>query len=87
MVEFLGHIVGHTGKDKSTIILSDMNFPSERSDEIKEKLLKHEHVTDVRIVRNNREIELSLDLSVEECPDCPEIFKEFYSSVLNDTEK
>ena len=86
MVEFIGHIVGHTSKDKSTIILSDMNFPSEKSDEIKEKLLKHEYVTDVRIVRNNREILLTLDRTVEECPDCPEIFKEYYTSVLNDTE-
>jgi hypothetical protein len=86
MVEFIGHIVGHTGKDKSTIILSDMNFPSERTDEIKEKLLKHEYVTEVRIERNNREILLTLDRSIEECPDCPNIFKEYYTSVLNDSE-
>jgi hypothetical protein len=86
MVEFIGHIVGHTGKDKSTIILSDMNFPSERTDEIKEKLLKHEYVTEVRIERNNREILLTLDRSIEECPDCPNIFKEYYTSVLNDNE-
>ncbi len=83
MVEFIGHIVGHTGKDKSTIILSDMNFPTEKTDEIKEKLMEHEYVTDVKIERNNREILLALDRSVEECPDCPNIFKEYYTSVLN----
>ena len=84
MVEFIEHKVGHTGKDKSTIIISDMNFPSERTDEIKEKLLKHEYVTEVRIERNNREILLTLDRSIEECPDCPKIFKEYYTSVKND---
>jgi len=61
-----------------------MNFPTEKIDEIKEKLLEHEYVTDVKIVRNNREILLALDRSVEECPDCPDIFKEYYNSVLND---
>jgi hypothetical protein len=84
MVEFIGHIVGHTAKDKSTILISDVTLPSEKLDEIKEKLLEHEYVTNVEIQRKNREIDLSLNRSMEECPDCPKILKEYYNSIVDD---
>ena len=53
-------------------------------DEIKEKLLEHEYVTNREIQRKNREIDLSLNRSMEECPDCPKILKEYYNSIVDD---
>ena len=84
MVEFIGHIVGHTGQDKSTILITDVTLPSDKLEVIKEKFLEHEYVTNVEIERKNREINLSLNRSMEECPDCPKILKEYYNSIIND---
>jgi hypothetical protein len=79
MVEF----IGHKENDKSAILISDVTLPQDKIDVIKEKLLEHEYVKKVEIQRNNREIELTLTRTIEECPDCPRILKEHYNSVVN----
>jgi hypothetical protein len=79
MVEF----IGHKENNKSAILISDVTLPSDKIDIIKEKLLEHEYVKKVEIQRNNREIELTLTRTIEECPDCPHIIKEHYNSVVN----
>ena len=79
MVEF----IGHKENDKSAILISDVTLPLDKIDIIKEKLLEHEYVKKVEIQRNNREIELTLTRTIEECPDCPSIIKEHYNSVVN----
>jgi hypothetical protein len=84
MVEFIEHTVGHTGKEKSYILITDVTLPTDKIDEIKEKLLDHEYVTKVEIQRENREIELSLNRTIKECPDCPKILKEHYNSVIDE---
>ena len=84
MVEFIGHIVGHTGQDKSTILISDVTLPSDKLDLIKEKFLEHEYVSNVEIERKNREINLSLNRSMEECPNCTKILKEYYNSIVDE---
>ncbi len=78
MVEF----IGHTEKDKSAILITDVTLPSDKIDQIKEKLLGHEYVKNVEIQRENREIELTLNRKIEECPNCPKILKEYYDSVI-----
>ena len=34
--------------------------------------------------RNNQEIELKLNRTIEECPNCTKILKDYYNSVLDD---
>lgn len=80
MVEF----IGHTDKEKSAILISDLTLPSEKIDIIKEKLLEHDYVKKVEIQRNNHEIELTLNRKIRDCPDCPTILKEYYNSILDD---
>ena len=80
MVEF----IGHKENDKAALLISDVTLPANKIDVIEEKLLEHEYVKKVEVQRNNREIELTLNRTIEECPDCPHILKDYYTRVIND---
>lgn len=81
--------VGHTGDQKAVIFFYDQFFPSEKKDEINEKLSKYKYKSNVtkKTTGEGESIVLHLESPIDECSICINDFEEYYRSILQDIKK
>jgi len=82
--------VGHSGDEKAVVFFIDKFFPSDKIDEINEKLSKYKYNATVSITNRQaarESIVLHLKSPIDECSNCINDFKEYYQSILEDIKK
>jgi hypothetical protein len=80
-------LVAHTGDKKAVIFFYDRFFPSDKIDEINEKLSKYKYTAKVSKKteqKRNESIVLHLESPIGECSDCINDFEDYYMSILED---
>ena len=79
-------LVAHTGDTKAVIFFYDRFFPSEKIDEINEKLSKYKYTAKVskKTEQRSESIVLHLESPIDECSDCINDFEDYYMSILED---
>ena len=89
MIKLLEY-VGHTEDQKTIVFFHDKSFPSDKIDEINEKLSKYKYTAKVSTTNRQTEREsivLHLESPIEECSICINEFKEYYQSIIQDIKK